>query len=86
MLALTIELPEYLLFQMGSSTEKLQSEIRRMLAVNMFKEGFMTTGQAAEFCGMHRVEFMYYLSKKNIPVVDWDLEDIEKELELVDKI
>jgi len=86
MLALTIEFPDYLLFQMGSSTEKLREEINRMLAINMFREGFMTTGQAAELCGMHRVEFMYYLSRKNIPVVDWDIEDIEKELSIVDKI
>ncbi|MEM7184213.1 MAG: UPF0175 family protein [Spirochaetota bacterium] len=86
MLALTIELPEYVLLQMGSSTEKLKSEVKKMIAVNMFKDGFMTTGQAAELCGMHRVEFMYYLSRNNIPVVDWDKEDIKKELSVVDRI
>lgn len=86
MLALTIELPDFLLLQMGSSTEKLRAEVKKMVAINMFKEGYMTTGQAAELCGMHRVEFMYYLSRQNIPVVDWDTEDIEKELLTVDKI
>lgn len=86
MLALTIELPDFLLLQMGSSTDKLREEVKKMVAVNMFKEGYMTTGQAAELCGMARVEFLYYLSRQNIPVVDWDKEDIEKELSIIDRI
>ncbi len=86
MITLQLELPEFLVLQMGSSKDNLQKRIKEMLAVSLFKDGYMTTGQAAELCGMRRIEFMYYLSRNNIPVVDWDNEDIDKELSIVDKI
>ena len=58
-----------------------QTEGRRFeLAAALFQQGRVSIGRAAELCGMHKLEFMAELGRRKIPVVNWDGEEIRKEL------
>lgn len=50
------------------------------LAVNLFKSGEMTSGQAAELAHMPRLAFLEYLSRLGIPVVDYPPDELQAEL------
>lgn len=81
MLTINIDLPDSLLFRWDGSKETMKEEIQKMLAVHLFEAGIVTTGQAAEMCRMNRVDFMFELSSKGIPIVDWTEKEIQSELE-----
>jgi predicted HTH domain antitoxin len=40
----------------------------------------MSLGRAAELCGMGKIAFMEELGRRRIPVVNWDEEEIRREL------
>ena len=81
MLSITVDVPETLLFKWDGSKETIKKELQKMLAIRLFEVGVVTTGQAAEMCGMNRVDFMFELSSKGIPIVDWTEKEIQSELE-----
>jgi predicted HTH domain antitoxin len=81
MLSINLDVPEALLFRWDGSKEAIKKELQKMLAIRLFEVGMVTTGQAAEMCDMNRVDFMFELSGKGIPIVDWTEKEIQSELE-----
>jgi predicted HTH domain antitoxin len=81
MLPIQIMIPENLILQLGSSIENTKIEAQKLLAIKLFEVDYLTTGQAASMCNMNRVDFMIELSKMNIPVVNMDRSEIQKEIE-----
>ena len=80
MLSVTIELPDSLLLKWDGSKERIRKETQKLLAIKLFEEGFLTTGQSAEMCGMNRIDFISEISRMGIPVVKMDTEEIEEEI------
>ncbi|MCB1193801.1 MAG: UPF0175 family protein [Leptospiraceae bacterium] len=81
MLSININVPETLLLKWDCSKEKLREETQKLIAIKFFELGFLTTGQAAEMCGMNRIDFMIELSSLGIPIVRMEKEEIQKEIE-----
>lgn len=86
MLSIMIEVPDSLLLKWDGSKEKIRAEAQKLLAVKLFEEGFLTTGQAAEMCGMNRYDFISDLSRRGIPVVQMNTEELEEEIKNSRKI
>lgn len=63
-----------------ATPEQVPDALKFLLAVKLFEEGRMALGRAAELCGMGKIAFMEELGRRRIPVVNWDEEEIRREL------
>jgi predicted HTH domain antitoxin len=80
MKTLTVQVPEALLDQTGSSEEALTRETQFLLALKFFELGRLTSGQAAEMCNLNRVDFLVAAGKAGVPVADLDGEELSEEI------
>ncbi len=77
---LTIEYGDDLLFRLGVSREKFSDEAKFLLAAKLYELGRLSSGEAAEFAGRSRVEFLFALSNTNLPMSNLREEDLAREL------
>ncbi len=78
--ALTIEYPEDLLFTLGISDKEFSEEAKLLLAAKLYELGRISSGQAARLAGKSRVEFLFSLSRLNVPMSNLREEDLKDEL------
>ena len=76
---LTIEIPENVLLATGQSREEFIREAKILLAAKLFELGRLSSGKAAQLCGMGRVDFLLTVSRMGIPVADLDEEEMKRE-------
>jgi predicted HTH domain antitoxin len=77
---LTIEYGDDLLFRLGVSREKFSDEAKFLLAAKLYELGRLSSGEAAQFAGRSRVEFLFALSNINLPMSNLREEDLAREL------
>ncbi len=70
----------------GLTKEKIAKESRKLLALKYFKEKLLSLGKAAELSGMSRWDFIECLSDNNIPVIDYDDDEMAKEFETAENL
>lgn len=78
--SLTLKVPDSLL-KAGFRLKELQADSVQRLALSYYADGILSFGQAAKMCDMTAWEFSDLLARKKV-YINYDLEDIEKELEL----
>jgi hypothetical protein len=78
---LTINYGDDLLAGLGLSPEQFQKEIRFLAAAKLYEMGRITSGQAARFCDMDRVEFLLSLPRIGMTVSNMRPDDAEAELD-----
>ena len=86
---LAIELPEDIVKSLeitGIYGEKLKEEAKRALAVELFEEGRLSLESSAKLAGMHLSDFMTFLAKKKIPIVDYTNEELKELKRAVESI
>jgi len=78
----TIELkvPEVLLDRLGGSRARLSQQSQFLLALKLFELGHLTSGQAAEMCGMRRVDFILSAGSQGVPLLDLDETELNREI------
>jgi predicted HTH domain antitoxin len=54
--------------------------IRKEFALKTFREGKLTLVQAADFCGMNVYDFISTASRAGIPIIDYSIEEVDREL------
>jgi len=59
---------------------ELEHHLRLMAALKMFELGQISSGKAAELCGMSRVDFFETCSRYQISPFNYSADDIENEL------
>jgi predicted HTH domain antitoxin len=77
---LSIPYSDDLLLSTGQPKERLERELRFLLAVKLFELSRLSLGKAAQFCGMHKINFMDEIGRMGIPVINLDDEQIQDEL------
>jgi predicted HTH domain antitoxin len=77
---LTIEYPDDLLFTLGISDKEFSEEAKLLLAAKLYELGRISSGQAARLAGKSRVEFLFSLSRLNVPMSNLREEDLKDEL------
>lgn len=56
-----------------------EQEARLALALELYRQRRISLGKAAELAGCPLREFMRLASQENIPVIDYDPEDLQRE-------
>ena len=81
MQTLSISYSDDLLVSSGQSKERLEQELRFLLAVKLFELNRLSVGKAAQLCGMGKLDFMDEIGRMGIPVINLDDEQIREELQ-----
>jgi predicted HTH domain antitoxin len=84
-----IDLPEELYLSLAASgltKERIAKESRKLLALKCFKEKVLSLGRAAELSGLSKWDFIEYLSENEVPVVDYDQDEMRREYETSDML
>jgi predicted HTH domain antitoxin len=68
MSTVTLEIPEQFAASFGDTPEEIARNAKTELAIEMYREAKWSTGKAAEFCGMLRIEFMDLLRDRKVPM------------------
>lgn len=74
-----IDIPEGILIATGQSRDEFVREAKFLLASKLFELGRLSSGKAAEICGMHKVEFIFAASRAGIPIMQLDEEEMDRE-------
>ena len=77
---MTIEIPENVLVGSGQSTEDFAKEAKLLLFAKLFDLGRISSGKAAELCGMTRIDFLLAVGKLGISPVQLDADELKREL------
>ncbi|MCD6167055.1 UPF0175 family protein [bacterium] len=75
-----IPYPEDLPKALGETPEVFERELRFLVAAKLYEMGRIFSGRAAEMADMSRVEFLEALGKYRIPVFNYSLEELEREI------
>ncbi len=73
-----VHLPDALLLH--TSDEELARQSQFLLALKFFELGRLTSSQAAEMCGMNRVDFLVAASQTGTPIADLNEEELRREV------
>jgi len=73
-----IPVPDSLLLH-SKDLASLQERSRFLLAVKFFELGELSSGQAAEMCGLSRVGFLYEAGKSGVPVAELSADELAGE-------
>ncbi len=64
----------------GYVGEKLKKEFKLHLAAGLFRKKLLSLGKASELAGIGIWEFIDFLGDLGVPVIDYDDEEISKEI------
>jgi len=84
-----IDLPEDLYLSLSASgltKDRIASESRKLLALKYFKEKVVSLGRAAELADLSKWDFIEYLSENDVPVFDYDHDEVRRELKTADNL
>ena len=77
---LTIEYGDEVLLGLGLSPEEFSREASFLLAAKLYETGKLTAGQAGDFCGRTRLEFLSALPRAGVSVSNLNPSDAATEL------
>jgi len=76
-----LEIPEEILYTLNESTAEFTLQMRLFTALQLFKRHKLSLGKAAKLAGMDKEQFMIELDKNEIPLIDYNPDELEDELE-----
>ena len=65
-----IDLDDDLAVLLHQPNQTVQDAAREMIVLELYRRGIVSSGKAAEFLGMPRLEFIRYASRLGIPHID----------------
>ena len=89
MINAVIELPDelyHILASHGLSKEIISIESKKLLALKCYKDKILSLGKSAELSGLPMWDFIEFLSKNDVAVIDYDEELLDIELDAVEKL
>jgi len=86
MKTITIPIDDEILFAIKKDVKHIQTDFMQTLAIHYFKERLLGLGFAARMAGMTKNNFVSLLGKYNIDVYQYTSDELQSELNLIDKI
>lgn len=77
----TIELPRDLLAVLSKRFTNLPDKVKELTILELYREGEISSGKAAEILNMERFEFVRHASRLGIPFLDLTDEELKKDIE-----
>jgi len=62
---------------------ELAFSMRKEFVLKLFQDGKLTLAQGADFCGMNIYDFISTVSQAGIPIINYSIEDVDKEVTLL---
>ncbi len=76
----SIEIPEEILLTLKIPRQRWEGEIKKELALQLYREGIVSFANARRLARMSKIDFHYLLGERKIPR-QYDISDYEKDLE-----
>ena len=76
-----IDYDDDVLVNVGLSPDEFADEARLLLAAQLYKQGKLSSGQAAKLCGKGRVDFLFSLARVGMPMSNLRPDDAELEID-----
>jgi len=70
----------------GLSKAAIARESKKLLALKCYRDKILSLGKSAELSGLSLWDFIEYLGENNVPIIDFNEEQLAAELESVDKL
>ncbi len=83
MKTITIQKPDWVLENISAKEPK--NEIKLLMALELYREGKISLGKAAELAGLSIEEFLYELRKRCISI-NYDLEELKEDLKTIEEL
>ncbi len=77
----TLEIPDNVMSVLGADPRAAAGEIRLLAAMKLFELGRLSSGSAATFAGLARVEFLAKLGQYGVSPFQAGTEELEQDLE-----
>ncbi len=84
MRTVNLEIPEDILFDLKIPKNRWNVELRKELALQLYRERLLSFGNARRLSGMTKIDFHYLLGEREIPR-QYDLDDYRKDMEILEK-
>jgi predicted HTH domain antitoxin len=81
-----IELPRDLLGLLDVPSEHLETRLRELIALELFREGRISSGKGAEMLEMSKLAFVRLLFQHGIPYFTETVEELKVEVAQVEQI
>ncbi len=80
-----VKVPRDLVRILKVRDEDIPKLVRLYLAIELYREGKVSLGKAAEIVGVSKWEMMEILASKNIPI-QHDVEDLKKDIKTLEEM
>lgn len=80
-----VELPRSVMNICDLDEEELPNEVTKKFIIELYREGTISLGKAAEFLDMTKKELKVLLEERNIPL-NYDSKELEKDRETWDRL
>ena len=80
MTQVSILVSDSILTSLNMEAEEIALSMRKEFALKSFRHGKLTLVQGASFCGMNMYDFIAFVSQSGIPIIDYSIEDVDREL------
>ena len=80
---ITIDCPPEILLSLHLNAERIADYIKKQAAINLFKEGKLSSGTAAVWLGISRVAFLHLAFDAGAILLEDSVDDFERETALL---
>ena len=81
-----MEVSKDFLYAFDLNENRLSRELKLLSAIELYREHKISMGKAAEFAEMDKYMFQKELASRDIPTIDYDIEEVKAESEILKKI
>lgn len=85
-LKVELEFPQDVVAALDISVWQLGQRAKELIALELFREGRISTGKAAELLDIPKIDFIELLSGYRIPYLDQAPEDLKAEVEAIEQL
>lgn len=82
---LSVRVPRDLVRILKVKDEEVPKLVRLYLAIELYREGKVSLGKAAEIAGVTKWEMMEILASKDVPI-QYDAKDLERDIKTLEEI
>ena len=84
--AIPVELDPDLVALLEELQRPAKETARELMVLELYRQGDVSSGRAAQLLGMEREEFIRYASKQGIPYLQLEGEELQRELDAIKKL
>ena len=83
MAKIIVTVSDSILTSLNMEADEIAHSMCKEFALKSFRDGKLTLAQGAIFCGMNIYDFISIVSKAGIPIIDYSIEDVYRELAIL---